>query len=224
MSESETEEVEADSVIQNMKDRRKASGQEIADIKLRTKLYGSGAIKDATSKKPFMDQFPYKSCQRGYQPTRKKHMSLPDRRSKDDDPGAMLKKVNIFQPFVILITLTTWLRDLFHPGTSSTPNIFHPGSFPPRNFATMGHFPPRDIFHPRYCNGKCLGGKSLGWIRSKSSGWKRSQGGRSSGWKMSQGGKSARWKRSRGGKGPGCKMFGVELVPGWKRSFNRRDQ
>ena len=35
MSESETEEVEADSVIQNMKDRRKASGQEIADIKLR---------------------------------------------------------------------------------------------------------------------------------------------------------------------------------------------
>ena len=91
MSESETEEVEADSVIQNMKDRRKASGQEIADIKLRTKLYGSGAIKDATSKKPFMDQFPYKSCQRGYQPTRKKHMSLPDRRSKDDDPGAMLK-------------------------------------------------------------------------------------------------------------------------------------
>ena len=90
LSESE-EEIEADSVIQNMKDRRKASGQEIADIKLRTKLYGSGAIKDATSKKPFMDQFPYKSCQRGYQPTRKKHMSLPDRRSKDDDPGAMLK-------------------------------------------------------------------------------------------------------------------------------------
>ena len=38
MSESETEEVEADSVIQNMKDRRKASGQEIADIKLRQGL------------------------------------------------------------------------------------------------------------------------------------------------------------------------------------------
>ena len=34
LSESE-EEMEADSVIQNMKDRRKASGQEIADIKLR---------------------------------------------------------------------------------------------------------------------------------------------------------------------------------------------
>ena len=91
LSESE-EEIEADSVIQNMKDRRKASGQEIADIKLRTKLYGSGAIKDATSKKPFMDQFPYKSCQRGYQTARKR---LPVRKKDDPgDAGDFFKKFN----------------------------------------------------------------------------------------------------------------------------------
>ena len=61
------------------------------------------------------------------------------------------------------------LRDLFHPGTSSTPNIFHPELLPlwdifhPETFFTLG---------PAVAKG--WGGKSSGWIRSKSSGWKRS--------------------------------------------------
>ena len=42
-------------------------------------MHGSGAIKEAMSKKPFMDQFPYKSCQRGYQTTRARPMSIPKR-------------------------------------------------------------------------------------------------------------------------------------------------
>ena len=62
-----------DSVIMAMKDRRKASGQEVADMKLRAKVYGAKTAEELRKAamvqvtKPFMEQFPYKSCQRGLQ-------------------------------------------------------------------------------------------------------------------------------------------------------------
>ena len=69
-SESDHDPDESDSVILNMKDRRRASGQDAADRKLRTKMYGIEAVREArieaVKKTPFLDQFPYKSCQRGF--------------------------------------------------------------------------------------------------------------------------------------------------------------
>lgn len=61
----------SDSVKLNIKDKRKASGQEIADMKLRTKLFGTPRIDKKDAEKPFLDRFPYKSCQRGQSATRR---------------------------------------------------------------------------------------------------------------------------------------------------------
>ena len=86
-SDSDDKEVEVDSVILTMKDRRKASGQEIADIKLRSKLHGSAAAalreRKAQQAKSFLDQFPYKSCQRGSKTGRKR---LEKRKSLEASP------------------------------------------------------------------------------------------------------------------------------------------
>ena len=58
----------------------------------RSRLHGSGAIKDGMPKKPFMDQFPYKTCQRGYQKTRERPKSMPPRPKSfaREDPGENL--------------------------------------------------------------------------------------------------------------------------------------
>ena len=62
------------------------SENKIFNFHLRFRLHGSGI---APAKKPFMDQFPYKTCQRGYQTTRKRPMSLPHRPKSTarEDPG-----------------------------------------------------------------------------------------------------------------------------------------
>ena len=83
-----------------------------------------------------------------------------------------------------------------------TLNIFGSGTFstlgqvPPRTFSTLDLFHPEllplwDIFHPGTfftlgpAVAKGWGGKSSGWIRSKSSGWKRSGVELVPGWKRS---------------------------------------
>ena len=68
---------EVDSVVMSTKDRRRASGQEMADFKLRSRITGlsdAGLRTSArmTGKKSFMEQFPYKSCQRGLGDAKKK--------------------------------------------------------------------------------------------------------------------------------------------------------
>ena len=79
-TERRTEDDEEDSVIQAMKDRRRTSGQEIADMKLRSKITGKPFEK--TSKKSFMEQFPYKSCQRKLSGTQKRLQFASEKRKK----------------------------------------------------------------------------------------------------------------------------------------------
>ena len=87
-SESEQEEQERseddeDSVIQAMKDRRRTSGQEIADMKLRSRITGKPIeIARKTTKKSFMEQFPYKSCQRKLSGSQKRLQFAAEKRKK----------------------------------------------------------------------------------------------------------------------------------------------
>ena len=85
-SESDTEvrtEDDEDSVIQAMKDRRRTSGQEIADMKLRSKITGKPLeVAKKTAQKSFMEQFPYKSCQRKLSGTQKRLQFASEKRKK----------------------------------------------------------------------------------------------------------------------------------------------
>lgn len=91
-----------DSVKIDMKDRRKASGQEIADMKLRSKMFGSASLKASKVQetRPFLDQFPYKSCQRGLSGRRKRQATLEKRKKAPimslQDPEAQVSEEETF--------------------------------------------------------------------------------------------------------------------------------
>ncbi len=83
---------DADSVIAIVKERRLASGQEAADLKLRSSLAGIPMLSKKEERRQrvkkiiepsmtFMERYPYKPCQRGTQGYRKKSPhSLPQRK------------------------------------------------------------------------------------------------------------------------------------------------
>jgi hypothetical protein len=59
-----SDEDDTDSVLAAMKEQRQLSGQEAADLKLRSKIFGFKSAGKKTCTKSFMERFPYKSCQR----------------------------------------------------------------------------------------------------------------------------------------------------------------
>ena len=93
---------------------------------------------------------------------------------------------------------TFWLVLVAAQGPFPPWDKFHPEHFPTRTFSTLNFW---TLSTPNFFNPNLLPPRDRGW-------------------KMSRGGKFPIVAKVRGGKGPGWRMFGVELVPGWKRSVS----